>query len=88
MIHSLAGGEIKEKKLYTFVKVEILSAMNEGYKFWYLSDLIDIKVGDKVIVPLRGERKEGTIERVETNVTSDRAPIPINRAKYILRKIK
>lgn len=89
MIHSLAGGDIREKKMFTFCKVEILSGESCGKMFWYLSDIFGLKEGDLVFVPLgiKNTSEKGKVVRVVSNVTTDRAPIPTKLAKYILKKL-
>lgn len=87
MIHSLAGGEIREKQMYTFCKVEITSGADKGLKLWYLSDMFALCEGDVVEVPLRTKKEQGKVVLIIKNTTNDRAPVPVNRAKYVLKKL-
>ena len=48
MIHSCAGGIVREKKFYDFAKVKIEST---GEIRWYISNNPLLMVGDKVVVP-------------------------------------
>ena len=89
MIHSLAGGEIREKEYFTFVWVEIIGPTNIGEKYWYISPLKTIEEGAQVELPLgqNNSRKIGRVIRVVKNVSRDRAPFPVNRTKEIFKVI-
>ena len=90
MIHSLAGGEIRELKVADFAKVEIVDDVpQKGLKFWYISDINGLNAGDKVQVPLGSANALvlGVVERVDRYVNSQVSPVPMNRAKKIFRKI-
>lgn len=78
MIHSLSGGIIADNQslIYVFVQTD------GGEKVWYISPFPLIKVGDKVLVPLRGHSVCGSVLRVE-NVTKQTAPWPVNRTREI-----
>lgn len=89
MIHSMAGGELRGEEFYDFAKVEILEGEQAGRVFWYITTLIDLAVGDKVLVPV-GVIKMGTLGkviRIDKNVSSFCSPVPVKHAKYVLRKI-
>ena len=89
MIHSEAGGEIRGEDYNDFAKVEILEGVEQGKTLWYLSTVAELKVGDKVLVPV-GVIKMGTlgkVVRLDKNVSSFCSPIPVKHAKYVLRKI-
>lgn len=47
MIHSLAGGVIREKKYFDFAKVKL----ETGEIYWYISTIKTLKPGDMVVVP-------------------------------------
>ncbi len=87
MIHSLAGGFVKELDYADFVKVKILDGEDEGKLFWYKTDLIDIKIGDRVEVKLKNQIHVGEIVKIERNLNSQTAPIPIKRVQSVLRKL-
>ncbi len=89
MIHSEAGGEIRGEEYNDFAKVEILEGEQKGKIFWYLTTIIDLQEGDKVLVPV-GVIKMGTLGkviRIDKNVSSFCSPVPVKHAKYVLRKI-
>jgi len=87
MIHSLAGGKIRYLEYADFVKVRF-NNQDEIKVCWFLTDIIDLTTGDKVIVstPTNSE-VVGVVEKIERNLSSQLAPIPIKRAKYIIKKI-
>ena len=89
MIHSLAGGEIRDKEYFTCVLVE-MSAGAEKKLFWYKATINGIIEGDEVIVPLgaNNARIQGVVKRVVKNVTNDRSPVPVNRLKEIIKIVK
>ena len=87
MIHSLAGGFLRELDYADFAKVEILSGDNTGKVFWYIFDILDLKVGDRVKVPLFNNEEDGVVLKIERNLSAQVAPISIKRAKAILKKL-
>ena len=87
MIHSLAGGYLRELTYADFVKVEILSGASAGKLFWYVTDLIDIKVGDRVEVPLLNAVEVGVVVKIERNLNNQTAPVSLKRAKAVIRKL-
>lgn len=88
MIHSLAGGKIKDLEFADFVKVKF-DYLGETKLGWYITDIIDLAINDKVIIPYGYANIElaGQVEKIERNVSSQVAPIPIKRAKYIIKKL-
>ena len=52
MIHSLAGGSIRDISFLDFAKVEILEGVQKGSWFWYITDIPNLKAQDEVFVPL------------------------------------
>lgn len=82
MIHSLAGGSFREKRVLDFVKVQI----GDNF-FWYTTGGIVVNVGDKVLVPLKKMRVEGLVVRVDYQKIEGQTPIPINMAKEIIKKL-
>ena len=88
MIHSLAGGKIKNLDFADFVKVEILKGLDAGKIMWFITDIFDLDINDKVLVPL-GPNNSPTVAKVlkiERNLSSQLSPIPIKRAKEIIKK--
>ena len=71
-----------------FAAVEFVDDPNVvGYYYWYLCEIPDVKVNDKVIAPLGRHNKlqEGIVRKV---IFEDEfnAPFPLHSIKYI-RKI-
>ncbi len=88
MIHSLAGGKLKDLEYADFVKVSF-EYSGEKKLGWYITDLIDLSIGDRVIIPYGFPcmEVEGFVEKIERNVSSQVSPIPIKRAKFIIKKV-
>lgn len=88
MIHSLAGGSFREKRVLDFALVDIAEGVMKGGKFWYLVPRGDFAVGDAVLVPLGVKNTEtrARILRIDKNVVEGQTPVPIRSAKYILQK--
>lgn len=83
MIHSMSGGVIREKKFCDFAKVRT----ETGEKFWFVSTIFDLKVGDWVVVPFGKDNIKAQVLRIDKNVSEQMSPIPMKRAKEILQKI-
>lgn len=85
MIHSMSGGVLSEYGTYTFVKVKPDDA---DTPYWYVCDF-DVEEGDRVAAPFGagGASRPATVLRVELNVSGQVAPIPVKRAKKLLRKL-
>lgn len=88
MIHSLAGGSIRDISFLDFAKVEILEGVQKGSWFWYITDIPNLKAQDEVFVPLgaTNQRTRGKVLRIDYSVSAQNAPIPIKRAKKVLSK--
>lgn len=89
MIHSLAGGELRGEEFNDFAKVEILEGEFKGKQLWFLTTIIGLEIGNNVLVPV-GNIKMGTlgkVTKIDKNVGSFACPIPLKKAKYVLRKI-
>ncbi len=88
MIHSLAGGKLRDIEYADFVKVQIIDK-DPPQIYWYTTDIIDLKIGDKVLVPYGANNilVEGVIQKIERNLNSQNAPMPIRRTKQIVKKI-
>lgn len=76
MIHSLAGGVIKENGVHTFIKVDV-----DGAPCWYLAGE-EADAGDFALVPFgrSGALRQGEIVKVEV-CSEQTAPYPMNRIK-------
>ncbi len=89
MIHSLAGGKIQNLKYADFVKVQIITPPFVNDIYWYIAMGTE-KVGDTVVVPIGKNNTlvQGKVLRIDKNVSSQVAPVPIGRAKQVARVIK
>ena len=90
MIHSLAGGSFREKRVLNFAKVKICDGIMKDNLLWYILPPGDFNVGDRVVVPLgsTNARQTATIERIDKNVLEGQTPVPIRSAKTIISKIQ
>lgn len=86
MIHSLAGGKIRDLDFADFVKVKLIDTEPDKI-LWYTTDLIDLNEGDTVLVPFGAQSAQAIVLKIERNLSSQVAPIPIKRAKNIIKKI-
>ena len=88
MIHSLAGGKIKDLDFADFAKVEILDGEAQGKISWYITNILDLNVEDTVLVPvgLNNTQTPAKVLKIERNLSSQVSPIPIKRAKEIIQK--
>ena len=90
MIHSLAGGEIRELLYADFAKVEVIEdGIFKGNKLWYICEIKDAKVGDFVLAPIGVSNRlyKAKIERIDRQVNSQVSPVPFKKAKRI-QKLK
>lgn len=79
MIHSTAGGTLKEYGVYDYAKVET----EFGVSF-FLSPFKELKKDDIVLVPIQDQIVEGKVLRVDKNVKEQNFPIPYKRLKKII----
>ena len=87
MIHSMAGGIIKDIEYHDYAKVEIVEGLNTKKLFWFINDIYNLAVGDEVLVQIDGLNTRAKVVRIDKNVGSDVAPIGPKRAKHIIQKI-
>lgn len=86
MIHSTAGGNLKEYGYFDIAKVEYLE---NGEKAFVLSTIEEIKDGDIVSVAISElEQKEAKVIRLDKHVHEQNFPLPIKRLKKIVRLVK
>lgn len=85
MIHSTAGGKLKEYGYFDIAKVEYLDTLE---KTFVLSPIEDLQSDDIVVVKFSEfEEKEAKVLRVDKHVPEQNFPIPIKRLKKIVRKV-
>ena len=87
MIHSLAGGNIGKEQYFNFAFVEILDGAYKGSKAWYISKVFGLKAEDIVLVSFNNIETKARVIRVDKNVSSFASPVPVKRAKTIIKKI-
>lgn len=86
MIHSTAGGNLKEYGYFDIAKVEYLE---NGEKAFVLPTNEEIKEGDIVLVAISElEQKEAKVIRLDKHVHEQNFPLPIKRLKKIVRLVK
>ncbi len=88
MIHSLAGGDIKQIKVCDFAKVELLEGASRGGIYWYITKIPGLQAGDMVLVPFgrMNALTKAKVLRIDKNVSSQVAPVRMNMAKSIYSK--
>lgn len=88
MIHSMAGGKLGNIEYNDFAKVRILDGENQGQAFFFITKILDLKVGDEVYVPLglNNIKTLGKVERIDKHISSQCSPIPVKKAKLIISK--
>lgn len=85
MIHSTAGGKLKEYGYFDVAKVEYLDTLEKAF---VLSPIEDLQSDDIVVVKFSEfEEKEAKVLRVDKHVHEQNFPIPIKRLKKIVRKV-
>lgn len=89
MIHSMAGGDIKNLSYADFAKVEIIEGTNAGSRFFYIACGGE-KVDDIVLVPVGKNNilTKAKVLRVDKNVNSQVSPVSIKRAKKVVKIVK
>lgn len=87
MIHSLAGGDVTFNDNLDFAKVKLLEGLDRDKICWYITTIFDLKVGDIVMVPFSQTTLKAEVLRIDKNVSVLNSPIPIKRAKEIIKKI-
>lgn len=86
MIHSTAGGNLKEYGYFDIAKVEYLE---NGERAFVLSTNEEIKEGDIVLVAISEiVEKEAKVIRIDKHVHEQNFPLPIKRLKKIVRLVK
>ena len=86
MIHSMAGGNLKDYGVFDIVKVELLEG-DIGKVIYVVSTFKDLKEGDIVLIPdnFNIEGVKAKVLRVDKKVHEQNFPIPIKRLKTILK---
>lgn len=90
MIHSTAGGTMKEYGFFDFAKLKILDVTFSGEIVWAISPFKELDIGNIVEIPLGKEEKicQAEVLRVDRHVYEQNFPIPVKRMKKILRIVK
>ena len=87
MIHSMAGGRLGSYKTADIAKEKIIEGENEGAVTFYTCSHLNLLEGDVVLVSYGGANVEAKVLRIDKNVSSDRSPVPMARAKRIISKL-
>ena len=72
-----------ENTIYTYASVKYKE--NHNRTFYYISNIVDLKEGDYVYVPVRDTYCPAIVERIE-NFSYKDVPFPINQTKTIIRR--
>lgn len=88
MIHSLAGGKMRDLEIVDLAKVEYLQGDALGKLAWYKTNILDLKIDDIVLVPFGQDNTliQAKVKKIEKNV-SQVSPISLKHAKEIFKKI-
>ena len=89
MIHSLAGGKLRDNQIFDVVKVKFINnpfALDRPY--WFKSDLVDLKEGDLVLAPFLNNETlyEAKVIRIDKNVNEQNTPFPASKIKFLISK--
>jgi len=87
MIHSMAGGRLGEFKTADFAKVKIIEGENMGAVAFYICSHLNLNEGDSVLVSYSNKMVKAQVLRVDKNVSSDRSPVSMVRAKRVVSKL-
>lgn len=90
MIHSLAGGKLRDNSIFDIAKVKFINnpfALDRPY--WYKSNISFLKEGDKVLAPFGKDEilYEAIVVRIDKNVNEQNAPFPASKMVYLSSKI-
>ena len=90
MIHSLAGGELKNAETNDWAKVEILDGEEVGNIYWFKFYFLPIKINSMVVVPVGFSQTptKAKVLEIKKSVSQQLSPIPSRHAKYILSVCK
>ena len=85
MIHSLAGGKIKDIEIADLVQVKNLAG--SGELFWCRMPFFMLKEGDKCLVAAGYKNIECEVAKIKKNVSSNTFPIKFRNLKEIIKKL-
>ena len=88
MIHSLAGGELKNAETNDWAKVEILEGEEIGSVCWF--KFYPIKTNSIVMVPVGFSQTptRAKVLEIKKSISQQMSPIPSKHASYILSVCK
>ena len=86
MIHSLAGGELKNTETNDWAKVEILEGAEIGNIHWFKFYFLPIKTNSIVMVPIGFSQTptRAKVLEIKKSISQQMSPIPSKHASYIL----
>ena len=88
MIHSMSGGVLSNHGKHDYAKVKMLDGERAGDMLWFISELPELKVADKVVVQnFSYGQNIGEVVRIDKNVDEFSFPIPYKRMKKIIKII-
>ena len=86
MIHSLAGGELKSYEIQNLAQIQF---ENQDEKFWYITEIKNLKIGDFVLAPFGAidELQKAKVIKIELGIKSQNFPISFKKLKKIYKKV-
>jgi len=87
MIHSLAGGVIKNNEPMDIAKV----MLDDGNIRWCSCNGLDVREGDRVQIENKSTRNNdmlGVVLRVDDNVSPLASPVPTKHILHIIKVLK
>lgn len=87
MIHSMAGGKLRDLEFSDWAKVQLLQGNLSGKIFWYKSNFSELKLNDEVLVPFGNDNLKvlGKVVKIDKMVSNQNAPVPSSKAKNIAK---
>lgn len=91
MIHSLCGGKLRDNQTFDVVKIKFVNNPLSGDRpYWYKSNLIGLKAGDKVLAPFGKNEQDFIAEviRVDSAVNEQNCPFNPSKMSFIKEILK
>lgn len=84
MIHSTAGGNLKNYGFFDIAKVRLLE---DDSAVFVVSEIKGLKIGDVVIISYKNTQAKAKVERVDKKIHEQNFPIPIKRLGKIIERL-
>ncbi|MBQ7407674.1 MAG: hypothetical protein IJW13_00130 [Clostridia bacterium] len=89
MIHSLAGGKLKDNGYYTVIKVKFINnPLALARPYFYLCEVAQIEQGEVVLAPYGKNQTEYEAEviRVDKCVSEQTLPMPLSKMATVTKR--